>query len=380
MSVARSEDYLHQYYGPLDDLLADPEVVEIMVNGHQQIFIEKRGQLIDTQRQFEDEEALVALIQRIARPLGRELNESYPLLDLRLPDGSRVYVVGRPIALGGPSLTIRKFARKPLTAEDLIGFGAWTEEMVTFLRACVQAQLNIVVAGGTGSGKTTVQNILASMIPSKERIITVEHTAELMFDHPHKIALETRPPNLEGRGEISMKHLVDSATKMRPDRIIAGEMHGGEMYTLIMAVNNGYSGSMLNLHATSAHDVLLRMEIMMADGNPSLPILAIREQLANALDLVLYQQRLRDGNRRIMNVAEVLGVENGSLVLKDIYQYVQTGYDKTTNRVTGSFTATGRVPACLTRLADVNDRITEDFFTPYTPPRTSADPLTHSCC
>lgn len=365
MNPARTEPYLNQDFGPLGELLDDPEIMEIMVNGHQHIYIEKHGQLIEMPHAFRDEQHLVEVIQRIAGPLGRELNESNPILDLRLPDGSRVHVVGRPIALGGPALNIRKFSRKPLSAADLIGFGAWTAEMVAFLQASVQAQLNVVFAGGAGSGKTTVANIAAGMIPKGERLITVEHVSELLLDQPHVVSLETRPPNLEGRGEITMRHLIESATKMRPDRIIAGEVHGGEVYPLIMAINSGYSGSMLNLHASSPADVLLRLEIMMAEGNPSLPVLAIREQLANAIDIIVYQQRLRDGHRRILAISEVVGVKNGLIDLQNIFTFVHTGYNRSSDTVTGHFTPTGFIPTFLPRLQEIDAAFSEDFFTPF---------------
>ncbi len=354
--------FLNTDWGPLQSLLTDPEVTEIMVNGYEHIYIEKRGKLIEVQDSFRDEAHLLEIIQRISEPMGRELNESYPILDLRLPDGSRVHVVGRPIALAGPSMTIRKFSRRPMATGDLIGFGAWSEDMVTLIEACVKAHLNILIVGGTASGKTTVQNIVAGMVSNEERIVTVEHSAELVLHQKHVVALESRPPNVKGQGEISFKQLVESAVKMRPDRIIVGEVLGGEVAPLMVAMNGGFDGTLFNMHATSTRDALARLEIMMTEGNPSLPILGVREHIAAAIDVILCQQRLRDGNRRMLSITEVTGIEGGIIKMQDIFEFVQTGVEG--GKITGHFDATGVVPRFNERLQNMGITLQDDFFTP----------------
>ncbi|MBC7871023.1 MAG: CpaF family protein [Chitinophagaceae bacterium] len=362
-----NEQELNQVYtttdwGPLQALLTDPEVSEIMVNGYEHIFIEKHRQLIKVQDSFRDEEHLLQVIERIATPMGHVLNESYPILDLRLPDGSRVHIVGRPIALAGPTITIRKFSKRPMTTDDLIGFGAWSKEMVTLIETCVKARLNILIVGGTASGKTTVQNIVAGMISDEERIITIENAAELVLTQKHVVALESRPPNVKGQGEISFKQLVESAVKMRPDRIVAGEVFGGEVAPLMVAMNGGFDGTIFNMHATSTRDALARLEIMMTEGNPSLPILGVREHLAAAIDVILCQQRLRDGNRRMLSITEVTGMEGGMINMQDIFEFVQTGYEG--GKIIGHFDATGNLPQFNERLEAEGIILPDDFFTP----------------
>lgn len=348
--------------GPLESLLDDSAITEIMVNHPKQIFVERHGQLEETGLEFDSEEHLLQVIQRIAEPLGRVLNESNPILDLRLPDGSRVNVVGRPIALNGPVLTIRKFSKQPLTKDDLILYESWDEAIMRFLQMCVLSRLNIVLAGGSGAGKTTVLNILCEFIPDNERIVTVERASELMLRQKHVVALETRPANLEGKGEVSMDDLVVNALKMRPDRIIIGEVHGGEVLHIFQAMNTGHDGAMFSIHANNARDVLARLEVMATMSGWDIPILTIREQMTAALDIIVNQQRLRDGSRRIMSISEVVGLKNGVPELQDIFLFEQS--DVREGRIVGHFTPTGITPHCLPRLQDNGFSVAADFFAP----------------
>jgi pilus assembly protein CpaF len=349
--------------GPLEPLLEDPEVVEILVDGPNHIYAERHGKLEDAPGQFRDAAHLMEVIHRIFEPLGRRVDESHPISDARLPDGSRVNVVIPPIALGGPTLTIRKFFReKPLTVEDLLGFGTWNAAMVTFLRACVQGRANVVISGGTGAGKTTLLNILAGMIPEDERLIVIETAAELLLRERRVARLETRPPNLEGRGEITLRDLAQNALRMRPDRIILGELHGAEALDLLQAMNTGHDGSFCTLHANNARDALARFEVMASSGNPSIPLVGLREQMASAINLIVHVERLMDGSRKVVRVSEVTGLDGSVIQLSDLFAFQQTGREG--NRITGRHTATGKLPSFLSRLRDAGIVIPMDLFAP----------------
>lgn len=348
-------------FGPLEPILQDPEVMEIMINGHKNIYIEKRGQLQKVDASFANEAELLAVIQLIAEPLGRVLNESSPILDLRLEDGSLVHIIGRPIALDGPCVTIRKFLRQPITAQKLLEYGSLNEDMLAFLRACVEAPLNILVAGGTGSGKTSVLNVLAAMIPADERIVLCEQVGQVLLNKPHLVRLEARPANLEGKGEVRVKHLVESATKMRPDRILVNEIQGDEVGVLLMALTTGHSG-MMTIHADSVRDALLRLEVRALESSPSSPILALREQIASGIDIILSQHKLRDGTRRIMVISEVQGLEGGTVKTQPIFEYVQTDFQE--GRIIGHFTATGHIPRCLEAIESAGLSLPDGIFTP----------------
>lgn len=349
-------------FNAIEPILQDPEVMEIMINGHDNIYVEKRGQLQKTDARFSSEEELMSLIQHIAEPWGRQLNESNPILDLRLEDGSLVHIVGRPIALDGPSVTIRKFLRQPMTAEKLVGYGSLSEDMVTFLRACVEAHLNILIAGATGSGKTSILNVLANMIPADERIVVCEQVSQMLLDKPHVVRLEARPANLEGKGEIRVRHLVDSATKMRPDRILVNEIQGDEVGILLTALNTGYDGSLMTIHANSVRDALLRVEMRALESSPSSPILALREQIAGGIDVVLSQHRLRDGGRRLLFISEVVGMEAGTINVQPIFEYVQT--DTQNGKIIGHFSPTGHIPTFMSAIEGAGISLPDDFFTP----------------
>jgi pilus assembly protein CpaF len=349
----------------LESILKDPEVTEVMADGYDRVYIEKHGKFIDVPTPFRDEEHLMEVIAAILEPLGRSVNESQPLADARLADGSRVNVVIPPISLTGPALIIRKFSGRMLTVEDLIGFGSWNEEIVQFLRSCVQGRLNIVVAGGTGSGKTAVLNLLAGMIPPDERIVTVENASELRF-LPEKfkrlVRLESRPPNLEGKREVSVQDLVLNALRMRPDRIIVGELRSSEVIHLLQAMNTGHDGTMASVHASSPRDVLARLETMVTMADLSVPLLTVRQQMASAIDLITYQERLRDGSRKILKVTEVNGLQGDAIILKDIFEFRQTGVKD--GKITGHFTATGHIPKVVTELQESGIDLPLSLLTP----------------
>ena len=307
--------------GPLEKLLADDTVSEIMVNGAKQVFIERKGKIVLSDVTFYDDEQLLNVIDRIVSPLGRHIDEANPMVDARLADGSRVNAVIPPLSLKGPLLTIRKFSRSPLTVENLITYGSLTMKMAAFLEACVKGRLNIVVSGGTGSGKTTLLNVLSAYIPHDERIVTIEDAAEIQLQQKHVLTLEARPANLEGKGQISIRDLVRNALRMRPDRIIVGEVRGGEALDMLQAMNTGHDGSMTTGHANSTRDMLARLETMVLMAGMNLPIPAIRQQVASAIDIIVQQTRLRDGNRKITSISEVLGMEGDVIVTQDIFVY-----------------------------------------------------------
>jgi pilus assembly protein CpaF len=339
-------------FGPLAELLLDDTVAEILVDGPHKIYIERSGVGLESVHgQFRDDEHLMGHIRRILAPVGRHVNECTPMVDTRLPDGSRVNIVIPPISLLGPVMTIRKFTPNPLTSEDLMRFGAWSEDIVQFLRACVLGRLNIVVAGGIGAGKTTVLSIIAGMIPHDERIIALQNADELRgLSHERVVKLETRPANLEGKGAVTMGDLITNAVRMRPDRLIVGEVFGAEALDALRAINLGHDGSMLSVHATSPRDVLTRLETMVLLANPSLPLLTIRQQIASAIDLITYQEQLRDGKRKMLHVTEVLGLKGDAIELADIFVFEQTGVKE--GQVTGRFCATGVIPSFLSRLQE----------------------------
>jgi len=310
--------------GPLEPLLRDETVTEVMVNGPQQVYIEREGRLELTNVTFQNDEHVMKIIQRIIAPIGRRIDESSPMVDARLADGSRVNAIIPPLSLVGPIITIRKFAATPFTVEDLIRFGTATPEMFEFLEACVKARLNIFVSGGTGSGKTTMLNILSSFIPDDERIITIEDAAELQLRQEHVITLESRPANIEGKGAIPIRELVRNALRMRPDRIVVGECRSGEALDMLQAMNTGHDGSMSTGHANSPRDMLARLETMVLMAGMDLPLRAIREQIASAVDLIVHQNRLKDGSRKIVNITEVQGMEGDVIVMQDIFVFEQT--------------------------------------------------------
>ena len=332
--------------GPLDALLQDGDVTEIMVNGPAHIYVERRGRLSKTSLAFEDEAHLRRIIERIVTPLGRRIDESSPLVDARLPDGSRVNVIIPPLAVHGPALTIRKFAPVPYVTEDLVRFGTLTPPMAAFLKACVAARLNILVSGGTGSGKTTTLNALSSFIPADERIVTIEDAAELQLQQEHVVALESRPANLEGKGEITIRHLVRNALRMRPDRIVIGEVRGGEALDLLQAMNTGHDGSLSTVHANGPRDVLSRLETMALMAGTELPMRAAREQLAAAVQLIVHQARLRDGSRRITHITEVQGMAGDVIALQDVFRWEGRGVDGE-GRVLGEIKPTGLRPRVM---------------------------------
>ena len=335
-------------YGPLEDLMRDPAVTEIMVNGPKTVYIERSGKIERTSKRFTNEQSLRLVIERIIAPLGRRLDESVPMVDARLPDGSRVNAIIEPLAIDGASVTIRRFGTRRLTAQDLIEKGSASPEMLEFLRACIEARLNVVISGGTGSGKTTFLNILSGYIPERERIVTIEDAAELCLNQPHIVRLESRPSNLEGRGEIKIRDLVRNSLRMRPDRIVVGECRGGEALDMLQAMNTGHDGSLTTAHANSPRDALSRLETMVLMSGFDLPVRAIREQIASAVDLIIQTARMRDGSRKITSISEIVGMEGEVVTMQEIVKYSQQGMDLE-NKVTGEFQYTGVQPQCLSR-------------------------------
>ena len=329
--------------GPLEPLLKDGNITEIMINGPKDIFVEQRGKLLLTDTHFHDEAHLMSIIERILTPLGRRVDESSPLVDARLADGSRVNIIIPPLSLVGPAVTIRKFSKKALSVKDLISFGTLSESMAEFLEACVKARLNILVSGGTGSGKTTTLNVLSSFIPSTDRIVTIEDAAELRLQQRHVVTLEARPANLEGKGAITIRDLVRNALRMRPDRIIVGEVRSGEALDMLQAMNTGHDGSLTTAHANTPRDVLSRLETMVLMAGMELPVRAVRTQVSSAIDLILQQSRIRDGTRKITYITEVQGMEGDTIILQDLYRYVQDYIDENGKSV-GHYEGSGLQP------------------------------------
>ena len=349
--------------GPLEDLLARADVNEIMVNGPRQVYIEREGKITLSDVTFESNDHLMQVIDRIVSSLGRRVDESSPMVDARLKDGSRVNVIIPPLALRGPTVTIRKFAKEAIQVEDLVRFNSITEDMAMFLRACVRARLNIVVSGGTGSGKTTTLNILSGFIPDDERIITIEDAAELQLRQDHVVTLETRPANVEGRGRVSIRDLVINALRMRPDRIVVGECRGGEALDMLQAMNTGHDGSLTTLHANNPSDCVGRLETMVLMAGAELPSRAIREQIGSAVNVIVQQSRLRDGTRKVVSITEVLGTDGESVRLQEIFAYRQTGVDED-GRVVGAFTPTGAVPSFFEHLMTSGEGVPDTLFEP----------------
>jgi pilus assembly protein CpaF len=335
-------------FGPLDPLLEDPSITEVMVNGHNQVYVERYGKIEASGVTFENETHLMRIIDRIVAPLGRRVDESSPMVDARLPNGYRVNAIIPPLSLEGPLLTIRKFSQTPFTAQDLIANGTLTPPLVHFLQACVEARLNIVVSGGTGSGKTTLLNVISAFIPHDERIITIEDVAELQLKQEHVGRLEKRPPNIEGKGEITIRQLVINALRMRPDRIIVGEVRGGEALDMLQAMNTGHDGSMTTVHSNSPRDTMRRIEIMVLMAGMELPLRAIREQTVSAIDLIVHMERLRDGTRRVVHVSEVQGMEGDAVVMQDLFVFDQSTFQN--GRVVGALKSSGLRPSFMDKL------------------------------
>lgn len=348
-------------FGPIEPLIKDPDVSEIMVNGSHQVFVERKGKLQKTDVVFRDDNHVLHIIDKIVSPLGRRIDESMPMVDARLPDGSRVNAIIPPLSLVGPVITIRKFSRDPLTIHDLIRFGTLTPPMATLLEACVKGRLNILISGGTGSGKTSTLNVLSSFIPQTERIVTIEDAAELQLHQEHVITLESRPPNIEGKGAITIRDLVRNALRMRPERIIVGEVRAGEALDMLQAMNTGHDGSLTTGHANSPRDILSRLETMVMMSGMELPVRAIREQMASAFDLIVQQTRFRDGSRKITHLTEVVGMEGDIITLQDIFLYKSEGLDKH-NKVKGAFKVTGVKPRFMEKLASAGVYVPDDIF------------------
>ena len=347
--------------GPLEPLLVDRDVTEIMVNGPKSVYVERKGLIELTQTKFRDNEHLMNVITRIVSSVGRRIDESSPMVDARLADGSRVNAIIPPVCLTGPTLTIRKFSKTPLTVADLVRFSSVSPQMMAFLEACVKGRLNLIVSGGTGSGKTTLLGVLSGFIPENERIVTIEDAAELQLRQRHVVTLEARTANIEGSGEVTIRDLVRNSLRMRPDRIIVGEVRSGETLDMLQAMNTGHDGSMTTAHSNSPRDLLSRLETMVLMSGMDMPIKAIREQIASALDVIVHQSRMKDGTRKIVNITEVVGMEGDTIVLQDIYTYQPEGVDSV-GMMKGSFRATGVRPNFLDKLISSGVLVREDWF------------------
>lgn len=349
--------------GPIESLLKDPAITEIMVNGPKKVFIERMGKLQLSGVQFHDDAHVMNIIERILSPIGRHIDESTPLVDARLKDGSRVNIIIPPLALCGPCITIRKFAQKALSVENLISFGTLDRKMADFIKACIQARINILVSGGTGSGKTTTLNVLSSFIPENERIVTIEDAAELKLQQTHVVTLESRPANIEGSGQITIRDLVKNALRMRPDRIIVGEVRSGEALDMLQAMNTGHDGSLTTAHANTPRDALSRLETMVLMAGFEMPVRAIREQISSAIELILQQSRLKDGSRKITYITEVQHMEGDVITTQDLFRFEQTGMDAD-GKLTGHFVSTGMQPGFMEKFQTNGVELPEDFFMP----------------
>lgn len=347
--------------GPLEALIADPDVTEIMVNSHDQIFYEKAGKLYLSDIAFSDDQAVLGAIERIVTPIGRRIDESSPMVDARLKDGSRVNAVIPPLALKGPCITIRKFMQKRLNCNDLVNFGSMNNAMAVFLEMAVTQKRNIVISGGTGSGKTTLLNVLSSFIPDNERIVTVEDAAELQLYQPNLVSLEARPPNQEGKGAVEIRDLVKNCLRMRPDRVVIGECRGGEALDMLQAMNTGHDGSLTTAHSNSPRDCISRLEVMVMMAGMDLPVLAIREQITSAVNIIVQQSRFSDGSRRVTSICEVTGLEGSVVQLSEIFKFQQTGFNAE-GKVEGFYTATGTVPEFYEQLQKRGVKIKLDIF------------------
>jgi pilus assembly protein CpaF len=347
--------------GPLEPLLEDPTISEVMVNKPHQIYFERKGVLHVSERKFRDAEHVMRIIEKIVAPIGRRIDESSPMVDARLADGSRVNCIIPPLAVDSPTITIRKFSRDPLQVDDLIKYGSLTREMAQFLEACVSARINIVIAGGTGSGKTTLLNVLSSFIPEGERIVTIEDPTELQLRQPHVVRLETRPPNVEGKGAVAARELVRNSLRMRPDRIIVGEVRSGEAFDMLQAMNTGHDGSLTTVHANTPRDALARIENMVLMAGFELPVRAIREQVASAVQLVVQVSRLRDGSRRVTHLTEIAGMEGQVVTLQDIFIFDQHGVDEN-GKVVGTLRSTGLRPKFADRIEAAGIDLPPELF------------------
>ncbi len=358
-----SDPSLQQNFGPLEPLLRDPDVTEILVDGPYRIYVEKHHRFVDVAEVFRDEAHLMQIIDMIVAPTGSVINESNPILDVRLSDDSRIHIVIPPIALDGPYMVIAKFRNRMLTVEELINYSSWNEDIVTFLRACVASHINIAIAGGTGSGKTTVFNILADMIDDDERILVVQDSSDLQFKKKRMIRQETRPANFQGRGAVTLEDLMVSTIKMRPDRILLSEARGPEVIHLFAAMNTGHNGTMFSIHANNPRDTIARLEVMATMSDLSIPILAIREQMASALDLIVQIGRLPDGSRKVLKVTEIAGMTGDVILMQDIFEFRQTGRDAN-GQIQGVFSATGHIPRLLSKIRDAGIELPMKLFTP----------------
>lgn len=348
--------------GPLEDLLDDNSVTEIMVNAHDQIFIERAGRIEQSTVNFTNDRAVLSAIERIVTPLGRRIDESSPMVDARLKDGSRVNAIIPPVALRGPSISIRKFSKRKLQGEDLLTFGSLNPPMLEFLIMAVKERRNIVVSGGTGSGKTTLLNILSNFIPDNDRVVTIEDAAELRLVQPNLVALEARPPNMEGKGQITIRDLVKNALRMRPDRIVVGECRGGEALDMLQAMNTGHEGSLTTAHANNPRETLSRLEVMVMMSGMELPMTVVREQIASAVDLIVHQKRYPCGSRKVSHISEVTGIESGTIQLQDIFLFNARSYGGRDGKVVGDFRATGAVPEFYEMLAERGVNIDLSIF------------------
>jgi pilus assembly protein CpaF len=347
-------------FGPLQPLLEDDTITEIMVNGPKNVYVERKGKIHRVPVTFENNDHVMRIIDRIVAPLGRRIDESSPYVDARLQDGSRVNAVIPPISLIGPTLTIRKFSRNPITVDQLIQFGSVTPEAIQFLKACVEARLNVIISGGTGSGKTTLLNVMSGFIPNDERIVTIENAAELQLRQEHVVTLESRPPNIEGRGEITIRDLVINSLRMRPDRIIVGECRGGETLDMLQAMNTGHDGSMTTAHANSPRDAISRIETMCLMAGMDLPVRAIREQVASAVDVICQQERMRDGTRKIVSITEVSGMEGDVITMTDIFVFEQTGMEN--GKIVGRLRPTGLRPKFMEKIETAGINLPPSIF------------------
>jgi pilus assembly protein CpaF len=350
-------------FGPIQTLLDDEDVSEIMVNGPKKIFVEKKGKLVKSNVTFDDDEHVLRIIDRIILPLGRRVDADSPTVDARLPDGSRVNAVVRPVAIDGPSITIRKFKKDKLKAEDLIAFGSMTAQMRDFLYACVKARFNVIISGGTGSGKTTLLNVLSGFIPEDERIITIEDAAELQLQQDHVMRMETKAANADGQHSVSIRELVRNSLRMRPDRIIVGECRGGETLDMLQAMNTGHDGSLTTVHSNTPRDCMSRLETLVLMAGMDLPLKVVRQQISSAIDLIIQQTRLKDGQRKVTYVTEVAGMEGDIVVLSDIFKFVQTGVTPE-GKIIGEMSATGIRPNFTPRLEAAGFKLSADVFRP----------------
>lgn len=348
-------------YGPITPLINDPTVTEIMVNSPEDVFVERKGRIHRVEVNFRDDTHIMHTIDKIISPLGRRVDESSPMVDARLPDGSRVNVIIPPLSIKGPTITIRKFAVDPYDLEDLITFGTLTADIAKILKACVRGRANIIVAGGTGSGKTTLLNVISNFIPNNERIVTIEDAAELQLQKDHVVSLESRPPNIEGKGHVTIRDLVINSLRMRPDRIIVGEVRGGEALDMLQAMNTGHDGSITTIHANSPRDTLGRLETMVMMSGMDLPSRAIREQVSSAINLIVFVARMTDGTRKVMKITEIVGMEADTITLQDLYIFKQEGFDEGGN-VLGRHMPTGIVPKFMEKLKAYGETIPASVF------------------